>query len=65
MGGGGAPSGPGEYTQMFSAPSQPSAPAAPPAPPAAGKPNYLPLIIVFGVLFLIAVVLVVYFLMHR
>ena len=62
---GGAPAGPGEYTQMFSAPSQPSTPSAPPAPPAAATPNYLPLVIIFGVLFLIAAGLVVYFLMHR
>lgn len=62
---GGAPAGPGEYTQMFSTPSQPSTPPAPPAPPAAGTPNYVPLVIIFGVLFLIAAVLVVYFVMHR
>ena len=62
---GGAPAGPGEYTQMFSAPSQPSTPSAPPPPPAAATPNYLPLVIIFGVLFLIAAGLVVYFLMHR
>ncbi len=62
---GGAPAGPGEYTQMFSAPTKPSAPPAPPAPPAAATPNYLPLVIIFGVLFLIAAGLVVYFLMHR
>lgn len=62
---GGPPAGPGEYTQMFSAPSQPSTLPAPPAPPAAATPNYLPLVIIFGVLFLIAAVLVVYFVMHR
>ena len=62
---GGAPAGPGEYTQMFSAPSQPVAPASTPAPPEAAKPNYLPLIIVFALLFLIAAGLVAYFLMHR
>jgi len=50
---------------MFSSPSQPMAPPVLATPPAPAKPNYLPLIIVFGALFLIAIVVVVYFLMHR
>ena len=41
-----------------------AAPVAP-QPPAAAKPNYLPLFIIFGVLFLIAIGVIVYFLMIR
>jgi hypothetical protein len=41
----------------------PPAPAPQPAAPA--RPNYLPLFIIFGILFLIAVGVVIYVLMHR
>jgi hypothetical protein len=56
---------------MFSAPAPApaSAPAPAPAAPtpaaAAGKPSYLPLIIIFAVLFLIAAGLIIFFLLHR
>ena len=63
---GGAPSGPSEYTQMFSAPAPAPMPApTPPQPAAAAKPNYLPLFIIFGVLFVIAIAVIAYFLLHR
>jgi 3-oxoacyl-ACP reductase-like protein len=51
--------------QSVTAPTPAAAPPATAAPATVPKPNYLPLIIVFAVLFLIAAGLVVYFLVHR
>jgi hypothetical protein len=42
-----------------------AAPAPSPAPPAPAAPNYLPLVIIFGILFLLAVGVALYFILNR
>jgi hypothetical protein len=66
--------GPSEYTRMFATPVASSPAAAPLSVPSAATPavsqqkaapNYLPLIIIFGVLFVLAVALVLYFALKK
>jgi len=60
--------GPGEFTRMFSAPSPPpvSAPKpTQPAPAATPAKSYLPLILILGGLFLLAVILILVFALAR
>ncbi len=63
-----APSGPSEFTRMFSAPAPApvaEAPVTPQPPFAPAPPNHLKLVIVLGVLFLVAVAIVMYFLLRN
>jgi hypothetical protein len=68
--------GPSEYTRMFATPA--AAPQAPPplsmpsaatpsnpTPVRKAAPNYLPLIAILGVLFILAVALVLYFALKK
>ncbi|HEU0138909.1 MAG TPA: hypothetical protein VFQ79_04330 [Bryobacteraceae bacterium] len=64
---------PGEYTRMIERPREFSAEPQPPQPfnlgeqraGAAQKPSYLPLILIFGVLFLLAVAVVLFFVLRK